>query len=74
MPICTALSYTPYATSSSEKTGNITTFTQFQEEDYWFETQNLLSKTRNGTESGNKYDNNSTMPPLISEEEMDAMS
>ena len=29
---------------------------------------------RNGKESGKKYDDNSTLPPLISEAEIDAMS
>ena len=37
------------------------------------ERHNLLSETRDDTESGNKYDDYSTMPPLISEEEMDEM-
>ena len=45
----------------------IITFTQFEE-------GNLLSKTREDTEIINKYDDNSTTPQLISEEEMDEMS
>ena len=48
-------SYIPYATSSREQTGGIITFTQFEKE-------NLLSETRVNTESGNKYDDNSTLP------------
>ena len=35
---------------------------------------NLLSDTLDNTERGNKYDDNSTMALLISEEEMDVMS
>ena len=34
----------------------------------------LLFETHDNAESGNKYDDNSTMTPLIIEEEMDAMS
>ena len=54
-------------TSSREKTGNIITFTQFEEVD-------LLSETSEDKESVNKSDDNSTLPPLFIEEEMDAMS
>ena len=42
-------------------------FTQFEE-------GSLLSENRNNTESGNKSDDNSTLAPLISEEEMDVMA
>ena len=45
--------------SSKEKTGYITTFLQFEE-------GNLLSKTRNGKESGDKSDDDSNIPPIIS--------
>ena len=38
------------------------------------EIQNLLAETCENTESGNKYDDDSTIPPLIIEEEMDVMS
>ena len=38
-----------------------------------FEEENLLSETRDDAESGQKSDENSVMPLLISEEEMDAM-
>ena len=55
------VSYIPYDTSSRERTGNIITFTHFEE-------GNLLSETHDDTESGNESDDNSTMPPLISEE------
>ena len=61
-----AVTYTHCATSSREQTGNIITFTQFEE---W----NILTKTRNDAESGDKSDDNSIMPPLLSKEEMDAM-
>ena len=40
-----AVTYTPYATSSKEKTGDVITFAQFEE-------RNLLSETHNDTESG----------------------
>ena len=57
----TYVAYIPYATSSKEQTGDIITFTQFEE-------GNLLLETCNNTESGNKYDDDSTLAPLISEE------
>ena len=40
-----AVTYTPYATSSKEQTGDVITFAQFKEGD-------LLSETCNDTESG----------------------
>ena len=58
--------YIPYATYSKEQTGNIITFTQFEE-------GNSLLEYRNDTKSGNESDDNSTLPPLISEAKMDAM-
>ena len=61
------VSYITYATHPKEKTGNRATFTQFEE-------GSLLSETHNDTKSGNKYDENSTLAPLFSEEERDAMS
>ena len=61
-----AVSYIPYVTYSKEKTDNIITFAHF-EEGY------LLSETCNDTESGNKYDDNSNLAPLMSEEDMDAV-
>ena len=57
------VSYIPCAVSSREQTGNIITFEQFEE-------GNLLSETRDDTESGDKYDDNSITPILISKEEM----
>ena len=62
-----AVSYIPYATSSKEHTGNITTFAKFEEGD-------LLSENRDDTESGNEYDDDSTLAPLFDEEAMDAIS
>ena len=61
-----AVTYTRYATSSKEQTGDIITFAQFEEED-------LLSETRDDAESGDEYYDNSIMPPLLSKEEMDVM-
>ena len=49
-----------------EKTGNIIKFAKFEE-------GNLLSKTHNNTVSNKKSDD-STLSPLINDEEMDAMS
>ena len=63
-----AVSYTPYATYSREKTGDIITFTQFEEGNLLSETKNLWSETRDDTESSNESDDDSTMPPLMSEE------
>ena len=68
MFVPTAVSYTPFATSSREQTGVIIMFKYFEEGVLWSETQNLLAETRDNTESGNKYDDDSTIPPLISEE------
>ena len=64
--ICLYVTYTPCSKSSREETDNIITFTQFEE-------GNLLSETRNDAESGDKSDDSSIMPPLLSKEEMDAM-
>ena len=46
-------------------------FTQFEEGDLLYEMQNLLSETRDDTEISNDSDDNSTIPLLLSEEEMD---
>ena len=48
------VTYTPYATSSKEKTGNVITFTQFEE-------GGLLTETCNDKESSDKYDSESLM-------------
>ena len=55
------VTYTPYATSSKEKTGDIITFVQFEE-------VNILIDTRNNAESGDKSDNESIM---MSEQDME---
>ena len=60
------VSYTPYATSLKEQTGDITTLAQFEE-------GNILTKTCNYAESGDKYDDDSIMTQLLFEEEMDMM-
>ena len=49
-----AVTYTPYATSSKEQTGDVITFTQFEE-------VNSLTETPNDTESGDKSDSESVM-------------
>ena len=61
------MTYTPYATSSREQTGNIITFTQFEEGNIW-------TKTLNDAESGDESYDDSIMPPLLRKEEMDAMN
>ena len=48
------VTYTSYATSSKEQTGDVITFTQFEE-------GNILTETRNDTESGDKSDSESLM-------------
>ena len=55
-----AVSYTPYDTYSREKTGNIIMFAHFEE-------GCLLSETHYDAESGDKYVDNSIIPPLLSE-------
>ena len=61
MAMSLAVTYTPYATSPREQTGNVITFTQFEE-------GNILTETRNDAESGDEYDNKYIM---ISEQDMD---
>ena len=48
------VTYTPYSTSSKEQTGDVITFTQFEE-------GNLLTVTRNDTEIGDESDSESMM-------------
>ena len=48
------VTYTPYATSSKEQTGDVITFTQFEE-------GNLISETCNDTESDEESDSKSIM-------------
>ena len=66
MAIHPSVTYTHSATYLREKTGDIITFTQF-EEGY------LLSETFDDAESGDKSDDDSIMPPQLSEEVMYAM-
>ena len=56
-----AVTYTPYAKSSKEQTGDVITFAQFEE-------GNILTETRNDTESGDKSDSESIM---MSEQDME---
>ena len=56
-----AVTYTPYATSSKEQTGDVITFTQFEE-------GNLISETCNDTESCDESDSESIM---MSEKDME---
>ena len=44
------VTYTPYATSLKEKTGDVITFAQFEE-------GNILTETSNNAESGEESDN-----------------
>ena len=48
------VTYTPYATSSKEQTGDVITFGHFEE-------GNLLTETRNDTESGDESNSESIM-------------
>ena len=54
MAMCPTVTYTPYATSSKEQTGDVITFAQFEE-------GNLISETFNDTEIDDKSDSESTM-------------
>ena len=49
-----SVTYTPYATSSKEQTGDIITFTQFEED-------NLLTETGYDAESGDESNSESIM-------------
>ena len=61
-----SVTYTPCDMSSREQTGNIITFAQFEE-------GNVLTKIRNDAEAGDESDDDSIIPPLLIEEEIDAM-
>ena len=63
MAMCLAVTYKPCAMSSREQTGDIITFTQFEEGNIW-------TKTSNSEEI---EDDDSIIPPLLSEWDMDAM-
>ena len=62
-----AVSYIPYAISSKEKTVDVITFTHFED-------GNLLLESCNGTERGDKSEDNLKFPPLISEAKIYEMS
>ena len=66
MVMLPAVTYTPCATSLRETNGDIILFAQFEE-------GNILTKTRNDAESGKEPNDKSIMPPLLSEEDIDAM-
>ena len=55
------VTYTPCATSPREQTGNIITFTHFEEGNIW-------TKSCNDAESGDESDEDSIIPPLRIEE------
>ena len=61
-----AVSYIPCATYLRGQTGDIITFTHFEE-------GNSLSETRDNAESGDESDDNLIMPTLISKEETDVI-
>ena len=64
MAIRPAVTYTPYATSSKEQTGNVITLAQFEE-------GNILTETRNDAESDDESDNKSVM---MIKQDIDAIS
>ena len=61
-----AVLYTPCATSLREQTGDVITSAQFEE-------GNILTETRNNAESGDKFNDDSIMPTLLSKEEIVAI-
>ena len=64
MAVHPAVTYTLYAMSSKEQTGDVITFAQFEE-------GNMLTETRNDAESGDESNNESIM---MSEQDMDAIN
>ena len=64
MAMCPAVTYTPYATSLKEQTGDVITFAQFEE-------GNILTENCKDAESGDKSDNESIM---MIEQDRDAMN
>ena len=66
MAIRLDLTYTPCGTYLRGKTGDIITVAQFEE-------GNIFTKTCNDAESGYESDDDSITPPLLIEEEIDAM-
>ena len=55
------VTYAPYTTSSKEQTGDVITFSQFEE-------GNILTETRNNAESGGESNSKSIM---MSEQDME---
>ena len=53
------VAYIPCAMSSREQTGDIITFTQFEE-------RGIFTKTSNDAEGGEESEDKSNMPPLLS--------
>ena len=66
MEMSLEVTYIPCATSLRGKNGDIIAFTQFGE-------GNIFTKTCNDAESGYESDDDSITPPLLIEEEIDAM-
>ena len=60
-----AVTYTPYATSSREQTGDVIMFAQFEE-------GNIITKSRNDGESGDESDNKSIMMSKQDMENLDS--
>ena len=70
--MCPSVAYTHCATSLREHTGDIRTFTQFEQGNSPSET-NPPSENCNNAEIDDKSDDYSIMTPLLSEEKMNAM-
>ena len=66
MAVRPEVTYTPCVTFLTGKTGDIITFTQFEE-------GKILSETCNDAKSDDESDDDLIIPPLLSEEEMDVM-
>ena len=65
-----SVSYIPCATSSKGKTGDVITFSQFEESNLLYETSEYIESD---DKIGDKFDDNSNIPPLLSLEETDAL-
>ena len=63
MDVCPSVTYTPYATSSKEKTVDIITFAQFEGGDLLYETR---EDAEINDESSDESDYDSIVPPLLS--------
>ena len=62
--MCPEVTYTPYATSSKEQTGDVVTFSQFEE-------GNILTETLKDAENGDESDNESI---TMIEQDMDSIN